>query len=274
MLALWVYFRVRGQRDHSPRSQLHAALELLGDVVDRDLSRDDRRELERRLESACSSDTERLSRLAGDLLELTRSGALDGGIDEPGRLRRLADRLDRWADRHLVGARLRRLTVAALTLLGIVAVGDLAVVGYLGVDLQDGSTTGLADAANDYARVNIQDGIGVTLLLLRVGLDLVVGALLLVAAVQIARGRDRRGVELGQGALLLALTVVNVLLFYTEQWIAAGAAAVELAALGLVWRFRKKMLQGGPDKEDDGAHPGEEVAPAGGSSVRQPTGGR
>ncbi|SDO99190.1 hypothetical protein SAMN05660199_02947 [Klenkia soli] len=247
VLALWVYLRVRGRRDPSPRSELHAALELLGDVVDRDLSAADRRELEQRLASAGRADAERLSRLAHDLLELTRSGALDGGVEEPGRLRRLADRLDGFADRHLSGARLRRLTTGALGLLGVVAVGDLAVVGFIGLDLLDGTTTSLADAANDYARVGIQDGLGVTLLLLRVGLDVVVGVLLLVAAVQLARGRDRRGVELGQGGLLLALTLVDVLLFYTDQWIASGAAATQLVVLGLVWRFRRDALGEGPD---------------------------
>ena len=249
VLALWTYLRVRGQRDASPRSELHAALELLGDVVDRDLSRDDRRELERRLKSASRSDVERLSRLAGDLLELTRSGALDGGVEEPGRLRRLADRADAWADRHLSGTRLRRLTAGALAVLGVVAVGDLAVVGFIGLDLLDGTTTSLADAANDYARVDIQDGLGTTLLLARVGLDVVVGVLLLVSAVLLLRGRDRRGVEVGQGGLLLALTLVNVLLFYTDQWVASGAAAVELAVLGLVWRFRREALRETPDGE-------------------------
>lgn len=252
VLALWLYFRVRVRRDPAPPSELHAALELLGDVVDRNLSRDDLRELERRLEAACGSDSERLSRLAGTLLELTRSGALDGGIEEPGRLRRLADRLDAWVDRHVAGVRLRRVSIGALTLLGVLALGDLAVAAFIGVDLLDGTTTSLADAANDYARVGIEDGLGVTLLLLRVGLDVVVGVVLLVAAVLVARGQDWRGVEFGQGGLLLALTVVNVLLFYTEQWIAAGAASMELVVLGLVWRFRKDALRKGSDGEDDG----------------------
>lgn len=148
--------------------------------MDRDLSPDDRRELERLLVSAGRSDVERLSRLAEDLLELTRSGALDGGVEEPGRLRRLADRVDGVTDRHLSGARLRRLTVGALQLL---------------------------------------------------------------------RHRDRRGVELAQGGLLLALTLVNVLLFYTDQWVASGAAAVELVVLGLVWRFRREVLGEEPDGE-------------------------
>jgi hypothetical protein len=247
VLALWVYFRVRGRRDPSPSAELHAALELLGDVVDRDLSRSDRRELERRLQAATGSDTERLRRMAEDLLELTRSGALDGGVTSPGRVRRVLTRLDRWADRHLSGARLRRITVAALAVLGVVAVADLAVVGFIGLDLVDGTTTTLADAANRYARVDIEDGLGTTLLLLRVGLDVVVGVLLLVAAVQLLRGRDRRGAELAQGALLLALTVVDVLLFYTDQWVASGAAATELVVLGVVWRFRRDALGEGPD---------------------------
>ncbi len=89
VLALWLYVRVRGRRDPSPASELHAALELLGDVVDRDLSEADRDELDHRLRAAARSDHERIARLAADLLELSRSGALDGGVTEPGRVRRL-----------------------------------------------------------------------------------------------------------------------------------------------------------------------------------------
>ncbi len=244
VLALWLYVRVRGRRDPSPASELHAALELLGDVVDRDLSEADRDELDRRLTAAAHSEHERIARLAGDLLELSRSGALEGGVTEPGRVRRLVTRADRWATRHLSGARLRRVTAGALVVLGVVAVADLAVVAFIGLDLLDGSTTGLADAANDYARVGIEDGLGTALLLARVGLDVVVGVLLLVAASQLLRGRERQGAELAQGALLLALTLVNVLLFYTDQWVASGAAVTELVVLGLVWRFRREVVSG------------------------------
>ncbi len=136
------------------------------------------------------------------------------------------------------------MTAGALVLLGVVAVADLAVVVYIGLDLLDGTTTSLADAANDYARVGIEDGLGTALLLARVGLDVLVGVLLLVAAAQLLRGRDRRGVELAQGALLLALTLVNVLLFYTDQWVASGAAVIELVVLGVVWRFGREVLSG------------------------------
>jgi len=244
VLALWLYVRVRGHRDPSPASEMHAALELLGDVVDRDLSEADRDELDRRLAAAARSDSERIARLAGDLLELSRSGALEGGVTEPGRVRRLVTRADGWAARHLSGTRLRRVTAGALALLGVVAVADLAVVVLIGLDLLDGTTTGLADAANDYARVGIEDGLGTTLLLARVVLDVGVGVLLLVAAAQLLRGRERRGLELAQGALLLALTLVNVLLFYTDQWVASGAAVTELVVLGLVWRARREVLSG------------------------------
>ena len=68
-----------------------------------------------------------------------------------------------------------------------------------------------------------------------------------------------------QGGLLLALTLVNVLLFYTEQWVAAGAATVELVVLGLVWRFRRDALQEQPDGSDDD-EPVEVREPAGRTS--------
>jgi len=89
LLAVLAYLQVRGSRADDPRTQLHAALELLPDALDRGLTERDRAELERRLsDAAAHPDAGRLQPLAQALLETTRPGVLPraspAGVRWPG----------------------------------------------------------------------------------------------------------------------------------------------------------------------------------------------
>ena len=242
LLAVWVYLRVRRLRDPGPRAQLYAALELIGDALDHDLSPGERDELESRLRDVAArrADTPELARLADTLLALARPGALAVTPERPSRLRRWGRRLDALAARWLTEGRLRFALVAALAGLGLLAVSDLGVITVIAADLTDGSTATLVEIANRFARVDIEDRRGVVLLLVRAGLDVLVGVALVTAAVLLARAPTRRALELAQTGLLASLTVVNLLVFYLEQFLAALSALAQLAVLCAVQRYRSR----------------------------------
>ncbi|MEU2347412.1 hypothetical protein [Modestobacter sp. NPDC049651] len=238
--ALALFLRLRRRRDPAPASQLLAALELLGGAVDRDLSPHDRRRLEHRLERAAGSDQDDLARLAHELLDLTRAGVLDAAVEQPGPVRRRLRRAGDAVRRATTEPRLRRVLVVVLGLLALATLADLALAGLIAVDRADGATD-LADAVDDYVRVDVQDGLGTTLTFLRIGLDAVVGVLLAVAAVQLGRGRLERGDALARTALLIALVLVDALFFYTEQFAAGGIALVHLLVLFAV-RHHERLV--------------------------------
>ena len=241
--ALLLYLRVRRRRDPAPESQLLAGIELLAGIVDRDLTPHDRRRLERRLEVAATSPEPHLAGLAGTLLDHIRTAEAGAGAQPLGRmrrgLRRAADSVRTW----LSGRRLRMVSLVVVGLLALASLADLAVAGLVAVDLADG-TADLADAVDEYVVVDVEDALGVTLVLSRVALDAVVGGLLAVAAVLLARGRERRGTDLAAAGLLIALTTADVLLFYSEQFRASAVVLVHLLALALV-RFHRSTL---PDR--------------------------
>lgn len=60
-----------------------------------------------------------------------------------------------------------------------------------------------------------------------------------MAAVLLLRGAARRATALAQTGLLTSLSVVNLLVFYLEQFAAAVSALVQLTVLLLVQRYQK-----------------------------------
>ena len=247
LLTVFIGLRViRRSRDSGPRAELHAALELLSGALDADLTAAEQAELGRRLRAAATGPTGAgdgdgapdLRRLADGLLEALSPADSASGLhlapSRPGPLHQLRRRLNVLAGRWLTERRLRLGLVGTLGVLGVLAVSDLTVITAVAADLADGATSEVTDLANRFARVEIQDARGVGFLLARAALDVIVGVVLLAAAVLLVRDKRRIATELAAGSLLLALTVVNLLVFYLEQFFAAVGALVQLAALQAV----------------------------------------
>ncbi|MFG1760855.1 hypothetical protein [Micromonospora echinofusca] len=255
LISVWLYVRARSTRVEGRRAQLHAALELLGEAVDGRLGERDRTQLRRRLDLAAAvPDGDHLRPLAVALLELSRPGVLPPYEHRSGWIFRAAVAVRAWLARSLTPVRLRVGLVVALGLLGFAALSDLATIVAVAVDLRDGTTGGVLTTANEYARVDIQDRRGVLLLLVRALLDVCVGAALVVAAGLLLRGVARRAVEIAQAGLLTSLSVVNLLVFYLDQFAAAVSALGQLTVLLAVRRYQRLVdrparddRSGGPD---------------------------
>jgi hypothetical protein len=244
LVAVWLYVRVRSRRAYGARAQLHAALELLADTVDKGLSERDRAQLRGRLlNAAASPDSDHLQPLAAALLELTRPGVLPLREHRSGWISRLAVAVRAWVDRTLTRRRLRVGLVVVLGLLGLVTLSDLTTIVAVAVDLRDGTTGEVLTTANEFTRVDIQDRRGVLLLLVRALLDVCVGTALIVATGLLLRGVARRATALAQAGLLTSLSVVNLLVFYLDQFAAAVSALGQLAALLGVQRYQRLCAQ-------------------------------
>ena len=73
-------------------------------------------------------------------------------------------------------------------------------------------------------------------------LQLLIGGLLVVALGQLAFGRDRSAVRLASYSLLLALTVVNLFVFFYDQFSAILPASLELVLLIGGYRYQRRFL--------------------------------
>jgi hypothetical protein len=239
LLTVFVYLQVRRPRDLDARGELYAALEGLEDVLDHDLEPDERRELQARLGRVVEqADSPDLRRLAVALREFLDSDASVVAA-RPGPLAWLRSGLRRWLARWVTEPRLRWGVVAGLTVLGLVALNDLVVIAAVAAGGTDGVLREVAELTDRLARVVVGTR-ALPVLLARAVLDAVVGVLLLVAAGLLALGRRAAAVRLATYGLLAALTVVNTLVFYFEQFLAAVGALAQATLLALTSAYARR----------------------------------
>lgn len=246
LLAVLVYAQARRSRDRNdPRAELRRALEEIEDALDRNLRPREHAKLEARLRRVTDrAGRPDLGRLAGSLRDLLlRSDALRPASSAPNFLTRSRDRLGRLAARLLTERRLRLGLVAGLGLLGALAAGYLVVMAGIALDWADGRLSGVWERANRFARIEVDSARDLLLLLARATLDVLACALLLAAAALLLwRRRARRALGLAHHGLLLSLVVVTPLVFYFEQFLAAGGAIAQFALLRGVVRYRGRYL--------------------------------
>jgi hypothetical protein len=76
---------------------------------------------------------------------------------------------------------------------------------------------------------------------LRAGLEAAIGALLLAAALLLLVRREDRGLVLGSAALLVALTTLNLLVFYFDQFAAVMDALAEFGLYQALVHYRRRF---------------------------------
>jgi hypothetical protein len=69
-----------------------------------------------------------------------------------------------------------------------------------------------------------------------------VGSLLLMACILLVLRRDRHGLTFGYFGLLLALTTVNLLVFFFEQFSTIALALLQFGLLMGIIHFRRRYL--------------------------------
>ncbi len=261
LLTVLLYLQVRRPRPRDARVELYQALDKFEEVLDRDLDARERADLDAQLyrvnRQATDQDT---ARLANTLREFLASDALYLAPDSPGRWERWLRRVRAYGSRRITARRLKVVIIGGLSFLGLVGllfslafivaliiVLPLAPSGDL--YLEFGLPSGSAEAASDPVPITYL-GVGQLVgILAMLGLGGVVGLLLMVAAILLAIGRERRGASLGYFGLLLSLTTVAPINFYFSQFGAISVALAQFALLMAVVLYRRRYLVPEPGSE-------------------------
>jgi hypothetical protein len=284
LLTVLLYLQVRRSRSSDARAELYHVFDKFEEVLDRDLDIHERADLEARLgridRQATRPDT---ARLANTLREFLASDALSLAPDSPNLGARWLERVRAYGSRWITARRLKVAIVSGLIFSGLgglvfslvfivvlikvlslplVPSGDL----YLEFDLPSGSTA-VSDPV-PITDLGFGDLVGVLAML---GLGGMVGLLVMVAAILLAIGRERRGSSLGYLGLLVSLTIVAPIDFYFSQFAAVINAMLDFVLLSGVILYRRRYLVPEPSSElPEGGHL-DEVA---GSDALAEQGGR
>jgi len=240
LLTFLVYIFVRRPRPTDTRTELYYILEELEEVLDHDLSDEERDRILNRLETVSQNNTDPVfASLASNLGDFFRSRRLHLKPVIPDALTRFLQRLEAFEKHVLTQNRFRGALVGGLLAFGLWAISyPVSILSSLE------HTNELAMVLDRLISQRLVRGsISLSLFNARLGLESSIGLILMIAAVLLALGFDRRALFISYFGLLVALTIVNPLLFYFEQFSMIITAVIQFVLLLAVVRYRKRFLQ-------------------------------
>ena len=241
LLTVLIYLQVRRPAAREVRDELYLALDGLQEVLDRDLEPSERLALKSRLRKIADSDQyPDLARLAESLLEYLACEEIRIAPETTSTLEQWADKLGQLETRWITRRRLKAVLTGGLAALGILALWNLVVLLLATRDplRMENMITELV-VGGKVASIT-----GMFWFSTQVALDGLVGLLLVVSAGLLIVNKDREGVALGYVGLLLSLAVVNLVVFYFEQFSTIIPALVQFLLLLGVMFYRRRYLSG------------------------------
>ena len=226
LLAVLVWLRTREPLDPDPRSQLLTALELFEESVEGDLQRRERDVLRDRLANAAvKAPQPEQRRLAADLLAFVEAEELSLAPDPVDRFGGIRERFGARSRQFFGGRGLRMAVIVALVLTGIGQV--LALVG-IGSEVR----FDLGEPVTAFTLFQLGHLV----------VDAIAGALLLAGGVLVGIvGWHRLGWTLAYFGLLVALTLGDLISFYTRQFDSIEVALWHLLLLVAVVVYREEL---------------------------------
>jgi hypothetical protein len=240
LLTVLLFVRVRRPRDESIRSNLYAVLQDLEEVLDRDLSQEEFNRIHLRLEQVIAEDHgEDRWHLADHLLRFMNSGEILIRDDDPNIWSRSWQRFRRFEREWVERRRFRAGLIG-----GLLAWGAWAIAFPIYVLSQVRDLEGFALLVTRFTTDRLDlSPTGITWFGARVGMEGVLGFIMLVAAVLLLVGRERRAIAIAYTALLFSISVVNLLLFYFDQFSTIINATVQFVLLLAILRYRARFLK-------------------------------
>ncbi len=266
LLTVLLYLQVRRPPDKNPRGELYRILEGLTEVLDHDLDPLEREALEARLlQTAGESDDHNLQHLAHALVSYLKTEQLHLVKPRTRKIHQLERSLNRFFQKHITRPRLKAILVFALGGMGVLALiefikahrsflvtthvhpdGDAlgaliefslllwaipapqpAIESLIGPMVTKGELRSAGDALWFLVRTILEGGTGFMLV--------IAGGMLVV-------GQEQRGIRIATLALIVWLTVINLLVFYFDQFGAVVAALFQFLILLVLAYYRGRYL--------------------------------
>ncbi len=238
LLTVLLFLFVRRPDGQDPRRAMVTALEQLQDAFYGELDEEEIKDLKRNLELAEKSDRPEIEKMATLLQDFVDRGNVPFKDYQPSLTQRFSTFLTTW------GQRLGRPWHRRLIILGllIIAVSSLVtLIGLLWVAVSPSATTqaylaGLVEAAQQTDAGSVAGNY------LRIILEAADGIVALVAIYFFLRGKERRGVVFALIVIILALTAVQLITFYLDQFTAILPTLFQFGFLLLVLAYQRWYL--------------------------------
>jgi hypothetical protein len=264
LVTVLVYLRVRRPAGRDVRGEMYRAFEQMSGVLDHEMSRHDLNALSRSLELASTAAkdpaTRELARAMLSYVERERPRIVE---PQPGRMQCALTSTRACARKVFTRSRLRVFLVLTLIAGGIYAVLDMALLAFLAVSPSSGATDFLRSLVSLGELAALGDKIWFSV---RAVLEGGVGLAMVVGGVLIGLRREWRGLSIAIPALIVDLTVVDLLVFYQDQAKALIGLAIEFVVLVAAFSYRRIYLE---DEAEEAARADEAAEGALARALRQ-----
>ena len=239
LLTVMIYLRVNRRRPDDPRSAMYHALDLLTEVLDRDLEPGEKAELARHLEDAqVEEENEDLVALSQILQEYIERDGLHLAPENPDFWQRWESRVKSWEERYFSRGRFKWILILGLGGQAIISFMELVFV--LGVQYFPEE---ISETLIDLVLAGQVKGVqGARWFAAFSALSGGIGLLFVIAIVLCVLGKERTGFNYAYAGLLLELTAANLLAFYFDQFSTIFFALIQLILLVAIVRYQKRFL--------------------------------
>lgn len=239
LLTLLVYVTYRRKKHPDPREELYAITQQLEEVLDHDLSAQERNEMLDRLQHVQKecNDPQLLS-LAGSLTDYLHNKDLEIAVEGDNFFKKLQNRWLNFENRILSRHRFE-----ILLIIGLIGLAAWMIYMPLTVVLASRSPGQLAALLSRLIDERLLRSIsGIYWLESRLILQGAMGLVLLFSGILLMIKQERRAIGMAYLSLLITITVVNILVFYYDQFSTIFSAILQFILLMAVLRYRKRFL--------------------------------
>jgi hypothetical protein len=236
LLIFILMLMIRRPEAKDGRAQLVRTLETVREQLYRPLDMKERAQVEQDMLDVIATDPKSLHKdMAGHLLELVRSDERGTEISLPKWWMRIADRWQGWVTEK----RFRIMLGIGMILLGFLTLKNPFQV-WLERIVPDSTWVAFLRARLGGEILTIDSP---TLFNLRLILEVVIGLSFLVTVVLLLLGKIRHAINLGLLSILVSIAVLDLLLFYFEQFSTVATVGFQFIMLYGVLDYRRKYLK-------------------------------
>ncbi|HPH95501.1 MAG TPA: hypothetical protein PKW33_06135 [Anaerolineaceae bacterium] len=240
LISVLLYTQVRRRRYRDARTELYHITADLEEVLDHDLSEIERKSMLDRLEKLLKeTEDPNLTLLISNLLDFVKGEKVITREHQLNLYEKMQLRLQTIEKRFFSRLKMRIFILCGLFFVGIWALFfPFTIITHTGVstEIQDIFTSMIT-------RGTIRNMTSLGWLEIRMALEISGGLLLFVAVAMILLRKEKRGMDLAYLCLIFLLTVVNLFVFYFDQFATVVNALAQLIVLLAVIFYRKRFFE-------------------------------
>lgn len=240
LITVLVYVRTRVRRKKDPRAQFYYIFQDMEEVLDLDLSKEERNRIISILNQVIKEDSRPdLTKLAINLLEYVNNDLNYLAKQKPSVWKRWSTRIRNFEKTHISQQLYRYLLIC-----GLLAWSLWTLSFPLNILIRIGSPAHLQIVLSQLVNNQlVRNASGLNWFEARIGLQGSIGVTLLIAAGLFIFSKDRQAVILADISLLFSLTIVSLVLFYYDQFATIIYSTIQLVLLLAVVHYRKRFLR-------------------------------